>query len=139
MPGVKKRKLAMERNCQYRFSNAPSFATQTEKIKMISTGTQTDIITETIRDQIGNRQQAVKSQSNSKSQVLDSHSTYKSVIDNFSFDQVGILVDLLIDSLEEWHAIPCRILSVMIYTIIRLCKLQYEEARKVLDKLNLLS
>ena len=60
-------------------------------------------------------------------------------IDQFDFENVSDLIDLLIDSCQNWNSINNRILSLIIYLTIRLCKIQYEEARLILLKLNLLS
>ena len=59
-------------------------------------------------------------------------------IDQFDFENVSDLIDLLIDSCQNWNSINNRILSLIIYLTIRLCKIQYEETRLILLKLNLL-
>jgi len=80
-----------------------------------------------------------KNMVDASTQTIDFHSTHKSIMDNFAFDHVNLLVDLLIDSIAEWNAIAGRILSVMIYMILRLCGIKYQITREILQQLNLLS
>ena len=60
-------------------------------------------------------------------------------IDQFDFDNVSDIIDVLIDSCQKWNSTNQRILSLIIYLTVRLCKIQFEEARSILLKLNLLS
>jgi hypothetical protein len=52
---------------------------------------------------------------------------------------VSDIIHVLIDSYQNWNSKNQRILSLIIYSTIRLCKIQYEEVRLILLKLNLLS
>ena len=54
-------------------------------------------------------------------QTVQDKSNYSSSIDNFDFDNVSTLIDLLIDTLPEWSTLNNRILSIIIYLSIRLC------------------
>lgn len=63
----------------------------------------------------------------------------KSVMDEFTFSNVADLIDILIDSCPKWSSINNRILSMIIYITLRKGNIQFEEARKILKDLNLLS
>ena len=62
-----------------------------------------------------------------------------STIDEFDFDNVSDMIDILIDSCGKWTSINNRILSVVMYLTMRLCNLQFEETRIILEKLKLLN
>ena len=73
-----------------------------------------------------------------ETQTTDYFSTHKSLSDEFDFSHVSTLIDTLIDSVEDWNSIALRIFSVMIYLILRLCKIKFDVARDILKQLNLL-
>jgi hypothetical protein len=55
------------------------------------------------------------------------------------FDNVSDIIDILMDSCGKWTSISNRILSVVMYLTMRLCNLQFEETRLILEKLKLLN
>ena len=72
-------------------------------------------------------------------QTVQDKSYYSSSIDNFDFDNVSTLIDLFIDTLGEWSTLNNRILSIIVYLIIRLCGIKFQSTREILEKLNLMS
>ena len=57
----------------------------------------------------------------------------------FTLDQVRNLISVLIDSIPNFNAIHFRIISVIIYVLLRIVGVQYESSRRILSQLRLLS
>lgn len=74
-----------------------------------------------------------------RSVETQTYSKPSNTIDQFDFDNVSDLIDILIDSCKNWTSINNRILSATIYLTLRLCNVQFEETRSILQKLNLLN
>jgi hypothetical protein len=74
-----------------------------------------------------------------RSVETQTYSKPSNTIDQFDFDNVSDLIDILIDSCKNLTSINNRILSATIYLTLRLCNVQFEETRSILQKLNLLN
>lgn len=102
-------------------------ATQTEISKFSSTASQTTVFF--------NKNASLKDAS---TQTIDWHSSHKSSIDKLDFSHVSDLIDILVDSLDDWNGINHRILSVIVYILLRQRNTKFELTRDILKTLNLL-
>lgn len=59
------------------------------------------------------------------------------IIQKIDITKISGLVDILRDKCETWNAIHERILSVIFYMILRLCKIKYDYVSNLLANLNL--
>lgn len=74
-----------------------------------------------------------------RSVETQTYSKRSTTIDEFDFENVSDIIDILIDSCAKWTSINNRILSVIMYLTMRLCNLQYDESRNILERLKLLN
>ena len=81
----------------------------------------------------------LKSSKRFASKETQTTTQYKSPIFKLNFNNVADMLDILVDSCKEWNSTNNRILSVLIYLIVRLCGVKFEETRIILTQLNLLT
>jgi hypothetical protein len=79
-----------------------------------------------------------KSFKNSSTQTTNWHTPYSSdTMNSFSFENIKDIIDLLVDSCGEWSNTSYRILSIMIYLLMRVSGIKYEFTKYILQVLNL--
>ena len=66
-------------------------------------------------------------------------SDYKTLISDFTFQNLKDLFEIFVDSFHEWNSINLRIFSLIIYIILRTFRIKYTITEEFLDSLNLLS
>lgn len=72
-------------------------------------------------------------------QTSEYYTSYKSSVPLFSWSHVHDLIDILIDSCSDWSSIQTRVLSLMVYFIVSIFNIKYEEKRSILQDLNLIN
>lgn len=65
--------------------------------------------------------------------------TISSIEKYFSLFNIRDLIDILIDLCKNFHSVHLRILSCIIYLLLWHVKVKFQDCRKILDELNLLS
>jgi len=72
-------------------------------------------------------------------QTCDHFTTYRTDIQTLTLDNLRDLIDIFIDSCQTWSTINNRVFSVIIYVILRMYFVKFQEVRSILNELNLLN
>lgn len=80
-----------------------------------------------------------KKSSNWTTDFSDKESYVTDIKKKLNFDNMYDLIYVLFDSIENFHSKHRRIINLIIYLLLRLVSIQYNECKIILDQLNLLN
>lgn len=69
----------------------------------------------------------------------DYSSLYTTDINSLTWENIEDLIDIFIDSLPVWSSVNNRIFSVLVYLILRMASVKFEDVKSILKQLNLLT